>query len=201
MKKLIFIILLTPNLSFAQKTTTKHTESIYSDNSNIERYISDMKKIENKYKKDAIVTDKDDAKRVMNEIEKDWQKINQYNITADNKNMLMAKKSAASSLKRFQTSMFPKFRKVIVKYIDKELWLDNSGAIIGGKNNDAISFWGIQFSPNRRKKEALEASYPILKTYRFKKASYRSLKDYKDDEIYWNIDSKKDTSVVLYSDL
>lgn len=88
------------------------------------------------------------------------------------------------------TVVFPLLRKRYTEEMRQKLWEENVKVYSNGKT---INFVGGIFANNKAIKQSYEAAYPQLIRYRFKRANFKYIEDYK--YTFFAVGSKKDSDI------
>jgi hypothetical protein len=91
--------------------------------------------------------------------------------------------------------VLPKLRSNYIKFLNKELWVDNYKVKGSGTT---IKFYHFSFVDNKNKQDFIDACYSLLQQLNFKRAEF----DYTDngygEGTYYTIDSGKDSDPIEY---
>lgn len=162
----------TTNKKQVANTTTSETLSKYSDEEK-KTILEGMKRTMADFSSETDVSDLDDAKFQIQQLGLAWYQCYGQLVEAKADSIVWnMKDSSTKVLSRYQTKMFPKYRRAFAKETDKKLWIEDCSAFISGDNDDVLNLIGVAFAPNRCKQESYETLLDVLKQYRFKKITF-----------------------------
>lgn len=158
--------------------------------------ISNMEKAMGDFSNETSVRDLDDAKSQLQRLGFVWYQCHGTLIEAKcDSSIWKMKDTATAVLSKYQTKMFPKYRKAFGVESDKKLWIEDCKAFLSGDKNENINLVGMSFAPNRYKQESYETLLKVLKQYRFKKITFRTFENSSNITSY-DVTSDADTEYV-----
>jgi hypothetical protein len=91
--------------------------------------------------------------------------------------------------------VLPKLRSNYIKYLNKELWVDNYKVKGSGTT---IKFYHFSFVDNKNKQEFIDACYSLLQQLNFKRAEFNYSDNGYGEGTYYNIKSGNDSDPIEY---
>lgn len=108
-----------------------------------------------------------------------------------NKRVTSVQNNLKNKIISAQAYLYPKARKAYVKVLADKMWENNIDVSSSGTT---ITLVGGVFANNKNKQDAVDAIYPILKKFRFKRINVKWI-EHDDNYTYWNIESPKDREI------